>query len=145
MFIPHDFSYAYLYIFFPRTSLNIPSRGGKIHYFGIWFFFPSWNSRIRSPLRDCMGCLLDLWRCLIHRHLLSITVFLNLLFLAYGMALSESTMAPGIFIVMDLVLLGMCLVWKICHIQVHKVLRVNDKEGKRHIFSSTSKQLKVCR
>ena len=35
MFIPHDFSYAYLYIFFPRTSLNIPSRGGKIHYFGI--------------------------------------------------------------------------------------------------------------
>lgn len=57
-----------------------------------------------------MGCLLDLWRCLIHRHLLSITVFLNLLFLAYGMALSESTMAPGIFIVMDLVLLGMCLV-----------------------------------
>jgi len=45
-----------------------------------------------------------------HRHLLSITVFLNLLFLAYGMALSESTMAPGIFIVMDLVLLGMCLV-----------------------------------
>lgn len=42
-----------------------------------------------------------------YKHLLSLTVFLNLLFLAYGMALSDSTMAPGIFIVMDLSLLGM--------------------------------------
>ena len=34
-------------------------------------------------------------------------VFLTLLLLAYGMALSESAMAPGIFLIMDLVLLGM--------------------------------------
>eukprot|EP00438_Fugacium_kawagutii_P007176 Skav225017 [mRNA] locus=scaffold3954:23320:27965:- [translate_table: standard] len=42
-----------------------------------------------------------------YKHLLSLTVFLNLLFLAYGMALSDSAMAPTIFIVMDLALLGM--------------------------------------
>jgi len=60
--------------------------------------------------KECHQELLDLTMMKVpfqYKHLLSITVFLNLLFLAYGMALSESTMAPGIFIVMDLVLLGM--------------------------------------
>ncbi|CAK9021123.1 Uncharacterized protein SCF082_LOCUS15204 [Durusdinium trenchii] len=41
------------------------------------------------------------------RHLLNVMVFLTLLCLAYGMALSESCLAPVLFIIMELVLLGM--------------------------------------
>lgn len=43
------------------------------------------------------------------RHLLNVMVFLTLLCLAYGMALSESCLAPVLFIIMELVLLGMQL------------------------------------
>ena len=60
--------------------------------------------------KDCQQDLLDLMKSDVpfsYKHLLSISVFLTLLCLAYGMALSESSLAPGLFVIMELVLLGM--------------------------------------
>ncbi|CAK9034616.1 unnamed protein product [Durusdinium trenchii] len=60
--------------------------------------------------KECQQELLDLAKLEVpfsYQHLLKVMVFLTLFFLAYGMALSESSMAPGLFIIMELVLLGM--------------------------------------
>ena len=60
--------------------------------------------------KDCHQDLQDMLQVTMpfrYQHLLTVMVFMNLLFLAYGMALSYSVLAPCIFILVELTLMGM--------------------------------------